>query len=84
MTLTAEHSSEICKNSKTKYCCITTKGHLSAAIKKEFSDMKITANISGNTLFEGEIQDQAHLFGVLNRIRDLGLEILTIEYKISE
>ncbi len=46
--------------------------------------MKITATISGNTLFEGEIQDQAHLFGVLNRIRDLGIEILSIEYKISE
>jgi len=84
MKFIAKHLSEICKSSRTKYCFIATKGHLSAAIKKEFADMKITATISGNTLFEGEIQDQAHLFGVLNRIRDLGIEILSIEYKISE
>lgn len=31
-----------------------------------------------NTIIRGELVDQAALFGVLNRIRDLGVELISV------
>jgi len=30
------------------------------------------------TILVGEIRDQAHLYGVLNRVRNLGLELVSV------
>ena len=34
--------------------------------------------VSGNTVLVGEVFDQAHLYGLLDRIRDLGLGLLSV------
>ena len=56
---------------------IKIKGVLSEAWADQFSGMRLT-NIDGCTILEGVI-DQAALFGVLSRIRDLGLPLLLVE-----
>ncbi|HEY1281448.1 MAG TPA: hypothetical protein VGF22_17345 [Acidimicrobiales bacterium] len=40
--------------------------------------MEVLPGRQETTLF-GVIEDQAHLFGVLDRIRDLGLDLLSVE-----
>jgi hypothetical protein len=32
-----------------------------------------------NTVFTGEIKDQAMLYGLLDRVRDLGLELISVQ-----
>jgi hypothetical protein len=33
----------------------------------------------GLTVLVGEIRDQSHLYGVLDRVRNLGLELISVE-----
>ena len=33
----------------------------------------------GRTILTGEVKDQPHLFGVLNRLNGLGLELLSVQ-----
>jgi hypothetical protein len=33
----------------------------------------------GQTVLVGEIRDQSHLYGVLDRVRSLGLELISVE-----
>jgi hypothetical protein len=32
-----------------------------------------------NTVFTGEVKDQSQLFGLLDRLRDLGLELISVQ-----
>jgi hypothetical protein len=32
-----------------------------------------------NTVFTGEIRDQSQLYGLLDRLRDLGLELISVQ-----
>ena len=32
-----------------------------------------------NTVFTGEIKDQSQLYGLLDRVRDLGLELISVQ-----
>jgi hypothetical protein len=34
---------------------------------------------NGQTALVGDIRDQSHLYGVLDRIRNLGLELVSVE-----
>jgi hypothetical protein len=33
----------------------------------------------GRTVLVGDIRDQSHLYGVLDRVRNLGLELVSVE-----
>jgi len=43
-----------------------------------FAGLTITHEADGNTLLVGPVADQAALYGVINRLRDLGLTLLAI------
>jgi hypothetical protein len=43
-----------------------------------FDGMAITYDADGDTLLVGPLADQAALYGVLHRIRDLGLILLAV------
>ncbi|MFL5805029.1 MAG: hypothetical protein ACJ8CR_25210 [Roseiflexaceae bacterium] len=43
-----------------------------------FAGLTITLEADGNTLLEGLLADQAALYGVINRLRDLGLTLLGV------
>ena len=57
---------------------IRIKGHLGPRWAEWFEGMSITLEENGETVLTGEVIDQAALHGVLKRIRDLGLPLLSI------
>ena len=44
-----------------------------------FDGMTVTAEKSGGTVIYGPVADQAALYGLLSRIRDLGLPLLLVK-----
>lgn len=58
---------------------ICVKGHLDQRRMHWFDGLVISVRPNGETLISGPILDQAALYGVLNRIRDLGLPLLLVK-----
>ncbi len=57
---------------------IKIRGHLSENWKEWFDGMDISHE--GNlTVLSGEITDKAYLHGILNRIRDLNLKLISVD-----
>jgi hypothetical protein len=67
---------------KTTRYEITVRGRLSAALINAFDDLSATPK-AGDTVIFGEIVDQAALYGVLDRIDSLGLELLEVRRTTS-
>jgi hypothetical protein len=57
---------------------IRIKGHLGRQWKDWFEGMTITQEEDGDTLLTGPLVDQAALFGLLKKVRDLGLPLVSI------
>lgn len=57
---------------------IICQGHLDERWTGWFSGMEITLFPQGLTEISGPIQDQAMLYGMLSRMRDLGLTLLLV------
>jgi hypothetical protein len=57
---------------------IRIKGHLDDRWAAEFEGMTITLEEDGDTLLTGPVIDQAALHGVLKKVRDLGLPLVSV------
>ncbi len=57
---------------------IRIKGHLGRAWTDWFAGLTITLADNGDTLLTGPVRDQAALYGVLKKVRDLGLPLISI------
>ena len=57
---------------------ISLKGHLSHQWTEWFEGLTITLEEDGNTLLTGPVIDQAALFGLLKKVRDLGIPLLSV------
>ena len=57
---------------------VRVKGHLSDDWSTWFDDLSITKLENGDTLISGPIEDQAALYGLLTKVRDLGLSLLAV------
>ena len=57
---------------------IRLKGHLDDRWAGWFDDLTITRADNGETLLRGSVVDQAALHGVLRKVRDLGLPLLSV------
>jgi hypothetical protein len=57
---------------------IRLKGHLSYLWRDWFDGLTITLEDNGDTLLTGPVVDQAALHGLLKRIRDLGMPLLSL------
>lgn len=53
------------------------KGHLGVEWSEWFEEMTITLETNGDTLLTGPIVDQAALHGLLKKVRDLGIPLLS-------
>ena len=60
------------------YYQIRVKGHLERHWETWFDGMTLTDEPNGETLLSGAIRDQAALHGVIDRIRDFGLPLLSV------
>jgi hypothetical protein len=57
---------------------IRLKGHLSHQWTEWFEGLTITLEEEGNTLLTGPVVDQAALHGLLKKVRDLGMPLLSV------
>ncbi len=57
---------------------IRIKGHLGPRWTDWFGGMTITLEDNGDTLLTGPVVDQAALHGMLRRVRDLGLPLISV------
>ena len=57
---------------------IRIKGHLSHLSAGWFDGLTITLENNGNTLLTGAVIDQSALHGILKKIRDLGMPLLSV------
>jgi hypothetical protein len=57
---------------------IRIKGYLSPHWMDWFEGLTITLEEGGNTLLEGPVVDQAALHGLLKKVRDLGMPLLSV------
>jgi hypothetical protein len=60
---------------------ITVKGHLDQRWSEWFDGLTITHLENGESVLIGHLPDQAALHGVLTKVRDLGLMLVTVECK---
>ncbi len=65
-------------SSQTTYQ-IRIEGHLGCQWLEWFDGLTITLEKSGCTLLSGPVEDQAALYGLLRKVRDLGLPLLLVE-----
>jgi len=57
---------------------IRVKGHLDTFWQEWFANLSIIHDEDGTTLLSGHIQDQAALYSILIKLRDLGLTLLEL------
>ena len=61
-----------------EYYEIKIKGHLDPRWTDWFMDLKLSHLESDETLLSGQLPDQAALHGLLERIRDLNLTLISV------
>lgn len=57
---------------------IRVKGYLSQQWNNWFEGLTITLEEDGNTLLSGPVVDQSALHGILKKIRDMGMPLLSV------
>jgi hypothetical protein len=57
---------------------IRLKGHLDAQWTNWFAGLTVSLEENGDTLLTGPVADQAALHGLLKKIRDLGMPLLSV------
>jgi hypothetical protein len=57
---------------------IRIKGHLAEQWANWFDGLTITLAENGDTLLTGRVVDQAALYGLLRKVRDLGIPLLSV------
>ena len=73
---------DMCMEKKTsmpqEFYQITVKGHLNPNWANWFEGLTITALDNGETLLTGPVVDQAALHGLLKKVRDLAMPLLSV------
>lgn len=57
---------------------IRVRGHLDARWASQFESLTITLEEDGDTLLSGPVADQAALHGLLKKVRDLGMPLVSV------
>ena len=66
------------KRNQHLYYEIRLKGHLDARWADWFDGLTITLEEDGDTLLSGPVTDQAALHGLLKKVRDLGMPLVSV------
>jgi len=77
-----ESITDMCMEKKTsmpqEFYQITVKGHLNPNWADWFDGLTITPLPNGTTAISGPLVDQAALHGLLRKVRDLGVPLLSV------
>lgn len=57
---------------------IRVQGHLGSQWQVWFDSLTITTQPTGDTLISGPMTDQAALYGILKKVRNLGLPLISV------
>ena len=57
---------------------IVMRGRLSERFESAFDGMALESG-PNQTVLVGDVRDQAHLYGLLDRLREFGIELLAVE-----
>ena len=57
---------------------IVLRGRLSERFESAFDGMTLEPG-PNQTVLVGDVRDQAHLYGILDRLRDLGIELVAVQ-----
>ncbi len=57
---------------------ICIRGRVTERLGSALEGMRLESGAT-ETVFTGEIRDQSQLYGLLDRVRDLGLELLSVQ-----
>ena len=60
-------------------CQLRVDGHLDDHWSAWFGDLTLTHGTDGTTNLSGLVSDQSELYGLLMKVRDLGLTLLSVE-----
>ena len=66
------------------FCEIIVKGHLDIDWSGWFKGLTVTHNDKGETMLSGQIRDQAALYGIIAKMRDMGLFLILVKYIAGE
>jgi hypothetical protein len=66
------------EDNEAKFYEICMKGHLDAKWAVWFEGLTLTRQENGETCLTGPVVDQAALYGLLRKIRDLGLPLISV------
>ncbi|MFC5702393.1 hypothetical protein ACFPVX_13910 [Cohnella faecalis] len=81
--MTNKHSSKASPNGAIVYQ-IRLGGHLDRQWSDWFDGLTVTLADNGDTLLTGPVADQAALHGLLRKVRDLGMSLLSVVHVTEE
>ena len=73
------NTNHVPNDNKVDHYEIRLKGHLTDRWISRFGDVFITLEENGITLLTFPVVDQAALFGLISRVRDLGLTLISVK-----
>ena len=63
---------------------IRVKGHLGSQWQDWFGGLTVTLDDNGETLLAGPVVDQAALHGLLKKVRDLGMPLVSVVSVVND
>jgi len=63
---------------------IQVKGHLDKNWTEWLDGFTLTHTEQGETVLTGKVKDQAALFGVMAKLRDLGVSLIAVNFRATE
>lgn len=63
---------------------VCVKGHLDQSWNKWLDGLTFTYTEQGETILTGEVKDQAALYGLIAKLRDLGVMLIAVNVRIAE
>jgi len=69
---------------RSQQYCITVQGHLDPRWSEWFENLAITQQPDGTTTLSGSVVDQAALNGLIIKLRDKGLTLLSVQVQSAQ
>ncbi len=70
---------EMANDEQGRVYAIRVRGHVNPVWATRFPGFSISHDSDGNTVFSGRVVDQAGLFGLISRVRDSGMALISVE-----